>query len=58
MAHAMSEKLRPELDSGDEDDRSSLLGGAVLKYGCLLFAVATVATAIFALLQYLLFDRR
>jgi hypothetical protein len=30
----------------------------VRKYGCLLFAVVTVATTVIGLLQYVLVDRR
>jgi hypothetical protein len=52
------QKLNPGLEGGDEDDRKRLMGGAVLKYGCLLFAVVTVATTVIGLLQYVLVDRR
>jgi hypothetical protein len=52
------QKLNPELDGGDEYDNKRLMGGAVLKYGCLLFVMVTVATTVIGSLQYLLVDRR
>ncbi|HYN90524.1 MAG TPA: hypothetical protein VER75_01290 [Thermoleophilaceae bacterium] len=51
------QKLRPGLDAGDEHDHKYLVGGAVLKYGCLLLVVVTAATAVIGLLQYLFVDR-
>jgi hypothetical protein len=52
------QRLRTDLDPYDDDDARDLMGGTVFKYGCLLFAVATAATAFVGLMQYLLIDRR
>src|SRR5262249_1857800 len=44
----------PELDPGDEDDHRSLIGRTVLKFGCLLFAVAILTAVVFGLVEHLI----
>jgi hypothetical protein len=44
-------RRHPDLDPGDEDDQKSLMSRTVLKFGCLMFAVATLTALVFGLVQ-------
>lgn len=44
----------PELDPGDEDDHRSLIGRTVLKFGCLLLAVAILTAVVSGLVEHLI----
>jgi hypothetical protein len=47
-------RRRPDLDPADEDDQKSLMSRTVLKFGCLMFAVAILTGLVFGLVQYVL----